>query len=637
MPARQTRLHRNNLKKGNKPSDIFAFGVLLDLDYLLSGDYQISDTTFRVTLNVWDLRRQRMDTLSVNGREGRFFDLCAKVAEGFYKMAAPGKPFTPAPPPAPTEQLFGIYAKAVDEYANDRLPEAVFSVQRALEFDKNYTPALMLLSRLESLTGHKDQALVIMKKVYARNPKDCEVAAEYGLCLTQNYKAEAAIKLLKDNKARCSGSYLLNRAFGAAFLEEGFYTVAVSYFVKAINADPGITEELYLLGRAYLGSEDYTKAQAALEKAVALEGDNPVYRCMLGIACRNGGDFILTVKILEELLAKNPDFLPATFQLAYAYNILGWYKKALQVLNTALPRHPNSADLLTGLGVTYMKMGDDAQAEGFFKKALESDPKSPTVLNNYGVFMLEKKRDRDAARLFSKSLDLDLRNPGISLNLATACERLGRYEEARKHLEVAVESSPGNVEARKKLASIYRETGQTDKSLATLSELIALNDQDYESKIEYARLLLTTGKNEQGVNVLEDVVKNNPGNNDYLYLLAESYNSIGWYDIALLKLEKLLEKNKNNALVLGLLGEIYYKKMQKGGKNVEDMGLKSLYYLKNAYSLAPDNPSTVYWYARALYDFKKEPVTAYPLFQKALGLNLPPDMRKETERYLKGK
>ncbi|MFH0919290.1 MAG: tetratricopeptide repeat protein [Fibrobacterota bacterium] len=637
MPAPQVRLHRNNLKKGNKPSDIYTFGSLLDLDYFLSGEYQITDTAFTVTLSVWDLRKQRMEALTIEGKEGRFFDLSAKLAEAFLKSAAPGKPFKPAPPPAKSEPLFGIYAKAMDEYAQNRLPEAMFSTRRALDFDKDYAPALLLLARLYSRSGQKAKALAAVKRVYDRNPGDCEVVAEYARFLTLSAKTGAALKLLKENKSLCAGSYFLNSAFGAAYLEEGFFTVAISYLVKAINADPGITEEVFLLGKAYLGSEDYPKAQASFEKAVALEGDNPMYRCMLGIAYRSGGDLIRAVKILEELLVRNPDFLPATFQLAYAYNMLGWQKKALQVLNIALPRNPASSDLLTGLAVTYMKLGEDAQAEAFFKKAMESDPASPTVLNNYGVFMLEKKRDRDAARLLSKALEKDVRNPGIALNLATAYERLGRYEEARKNLELAVESSPGNVDARKKLSNIYRATGQNEKALSILAEVLSLNAQDYESKIEYARLLLVMGRKEEGVNVLEDVVRNNPGNNDYLYLLAESYNSIEWYDIALLKLEKLLEKNPNNARVLRLLGEIYFKKASKDGRINKELGLKCLFYAKNAYTLAPDNPAAVVWYARALYDFKNDPATAYPLFQKALGMDLAPEMRKEVKRYLKGK
>ena len=268
---------------------------------------------------------------------------------------------------------------------------------------------------------------------------------------------------------------------------------------------------------------------------------------------------------------------------------------------------------------------------------MDHDSKSPTVLNNYGVFMLEKKRDRDAVRLFSRALDVDPRNAGVCINLAAACAHLGRMDAAQKNLEIAIEASPGNVEARKKLAAIYRSTGQNDKAQSLLGELLALNNLDYEAKIEYARLLLSMGQKEQGVNVLEDVVKNNPGNNDYLYLLAEAYNSIEWYDIAQLKLEKLLEKNDKNAAVLRLLGEIHFKKAQKGGKAVEELGLKALYYLKNAYTLAPDNPSAVFWYAKALYDFKKDAANAFPLFQKALGMNLTPDQRKETERYLKRK
>jgi predicted Zn-dependent protease len=215
---------------------------------------------------------------------------------------------------------------------------------------------------------------------------------------------------------------------------------------------------------------------------------------------------------------------------------------------------------------------------------------------------------------------------------------MGQMKWAKDYLSLVLESSPHHLAARRLLVELYKAMGEEENAMSVLAEIISLDNSDFGAKVAYAQLLLKTGEQEQGIAVMEDVVKNNPGNIEYLSLLTTAYRKLGWFDIAILKLSKFLEKNEKSAALLTLLGEAYYgKAMTTATRESSDQCSKALYYLKEAYSLAGGVPETMFWYARALWDCKKDVDAARPLFQKCAASELDPELRKEAEEYLKRK
>jgi tetratricopeptide (TPR) repeat protein/TolB-like protein len=635
MSAKQIRIHRENHKKGNKPADIYQFGDILDIDFLISGDYDVAKKIISITFNVWNIKKRKLKVIRLSQKEGIFLTFTSQIAKTFLGLANPGIKYRQIKPLVRSEQIFGVYATAIDQYVHGQNAKAIYSLRRTLEFSERFSPAHLLLAQLYDQTGQQELSVKTIKNGFKLDPENCEYQAKYAKILLRSGNAKKALQLLKDNKSICGSAFCTNKTFGLIYLEQGFFIIAISYFVKAINMNPTNTELYYLLGKSYVGSENYDKAIELLEKTVKLEPKNPKYTCMLGIAYREANRISRAVKVLEDLLGRQPDYLPATFHLGASYNTLGWHKKALQVLSRALEKHPKDPEILAGLGMVHMHMKKPKAGESFFQKALQIAPKSPIVLNNFGVMKMETKDYRGAAALLTKALKFKKRNAGICYNLGFSYYRLNKLKKAEKYLLLTLESSPGNIEARKLLKDIYERTEDYEKGMAVLTEIINLDNRDYDSKVDYGKLLMRAGQKEQGVGVFEDVVKNNPGNNDYLFLLAEAYKKIQWFDIAILKLERILLKNTKNPRVITLLGEIYYLKALKDRDDYTELGLKSLFHLKKAYNLDRQDPNTVFWYGKILYEYKKDRQTAFPLFQQCLQKEISPGRKKEIKRMLK--
>jgi tetratricopeptide (TPR) repeat protein len=642
MSTHQMKLHRDNHKVGNKPADIYSFGDFLDQDYLIASEYTVDVDTLKIMLNIWNIRKQALYPLPLQYYKKSLFEVASEITKEFYKKAFADTTASPLPTrwPSVDEKVFSIYAIALDHDAAGRVSEAIYSCIRAIELNPNFSDAKLLLISLQIQSGQYKKAMKIAKELYKKYPSDCKIIATYGRTLVASEKNEEAIAFLKLHRTSCFDNPHYTEVLARAYLNEGFYVIAVSLLVKTITMKPGISEFYFLMGKAYYESEDYQKSVKSFERAVALEPKNPLYRCNLGMAHREADDRIKAIRVLESLYDENYDYLPAAFQLSATYNQLGWSRKAFQCLQKPVRDNPKNGELLAGMGVTYLRMGQIKEADEAFAKALKLNSKSSMVLNNAGVNALERKKYNDAVKFLSKALKNEKRNPGISYNLAVAYFHLNKPRPAEKYLKITLESSPRHLEARQLMAAIKSKEDDIDGQLAIMAEIISLAPNDYDTKIKYARLLSQRGDYEAGVAIVEDVVKNNLGNQDYFAELIESYKIIRWYDIAILKLENLLQKNNKNDYAAAQLGEIIVRKLLEGGKTISannPEALKALYLLKQAHAADPNRPEIQFWYAKAIMEFKKDIDEAKTLFMQCNKKGLPALLQREVETYLKRK
>ncbi|OGS34670.1 MAG: hypothetical protein A2293_02785 [Elusimicrobia bacterium RIFOXYB2_FULL_49_7] len=635
LPACQMAIHRRNHKKGNKPSDIYLFGAVLDFDYFISGDFNLSGKRVRGSLSLWNLRKQNRKEIPFSGPEDSLFDCAARTARELIALLVPEQSFVMPVLPCQRSETFGVFAKAVRADAEGQLPEALYGAQRALELEPAFRLDQLLLIDLLVEAGDPSAALSESEKAVKLFPDDCLCRAKNAFLLSQVGRVDRAVKLVREMKGECGANSDFNEAAGRIYLRSGFYPIAISFFVKAITKCPGVTGLYAGLGKAYLYSENGAKAVDILELAVRFEPDNLDYLNLLALAYRNNGNISQAVKILEEASVRTSGNLPVLLTLASCYTRLGWHKKAFQILEQGLLWYPNSPDLLSSMGVVYMESGDFPKADDYLKRALVLNPKGRSLLNNMGVLLMKKNDLKGAEAYLQKAIDAGEPEADVFFNLGLVEQRLGNIAQAEKNLLLALETAPGNKETRRRLIELYQEKKEPDKALSMLSELIALDPQDYPSKMAYARLLTGLNRDEEGISVLEDVVKNNPGNKEYLFSLAEAYARIGWYDVAILKLEKIISENNKNCDFLSLLGRLYYLKATGGRKTADELCGKALYTLKNAYQLDPAHPQALFWYAKALDHCKKDVEGARALFQRCLDKELPPELKKEAAEYVK--
>jgi tetratricopeptide (TPR) repeat protein len=144
-------------------------------------------------------------------------------------------------------------------------PEAIQALSRALELSPNEIEAESLLGWAQMLGEDYDAALGTFQKVLMREPANSLARINVGyICYKKEIFGEAiehlskAIRMANDKKAVLYAHFYL----GLVYLEREMYEDAESFFQKAVELGPNMTEAFFEMGRAQwlVGNPDAARA-----------------------------------------------------------------------------------------------------------------------------------------------------------------------------------------------------------------------------------------------------------------------------------------------------------------------------------------------------------------------------------------
>jgi hypothetical protein len=103
---------------------------------------------------------------------------------------------------------------------------------------------------------------------------------------------------------------------------------ALTYFEKAVQANPNHVSALVNLGMEYSGANRSAEAVPILEKAVQIDPNTAMAYVNLMAVYRNLGDYDKNLEVAEKALARFPDYPPILWNAGNAYHLKGNIPKA---------------------------------------------------------------------------------------------------------------------------------------------------------------------------------------------------------------------------------------------------------------------------------------------------------------------
>ena len=284
---------------------------------------------------------------------------------------------------------------------------------------------------------------------------------------------------------------------GVIYIRKGLLREAELALIRAVKADPSLSEAFYNLGWVYQQQQDYSRALAFYKEAIMQIGDDAeIYELMAlcTIAMDNPTD---AVSFYNAALKLRPDSLNIAAGLAQLYIKLGDLNKATEILKIALISHPERSELHMTLGLIQkdqglyenaiahfrkvvmqdeynseafnllgeccMAIGLNKQAEPFFAKAAKLDPLNLKAISNLGALYFDKKNYEKAAIILQQWLkeyrdQLQLIDQGIEeqkdavhfINmLGKSYQKLKNYDRARETFELSLQIDDDQPEIEK--------------------------------------------------------------------------------------------------------------------------------------------------------------------------------------------
>jgi tetratricopeptide (TPR) repeat protein len=330
------------------------------------------------------------------------------------------------------------YAVAQAALEADHFALALKHAQRARELAPYWTPAGMLLARVQVMLKQTDAGLATAKEVIAESPKESD-QLEYAVLLIAAGKEEEGRQLLQamaDQGGRLQPA--AQRALALIDYQAGRHDLAAQRFNSLLASGRFVYEAQFHLGAMAEMRGDVEEAIQAYDRVTGGEFAMAAQMRAARLKARSGG-LQAGIASLEIFGSNRPQYAIELLQAkSTLQNEFGDSQAALVTLEEGLRLYPDSIELRLARVFALEAQDKVADAVDALRVILEERPDDPIVLNALGYTLVDRTRHRqEGLELIERALAMTPDNGAVLDSMGWALHKLGRQEEALEHLKRA--------------------------------------------------------------------------------------------------------------------------------------------------------------------------------------------------------
>jgi tetratricopeptide (TPR) repeat protein len=324
--------------------------------------------------------------------------------------------------------------------------------------NEDYMRAMDLLKR-DDKPGNPDQAMTLLEKVIAANPKSA--LAHSGIARAFLAKFNATRDPAFSEKARVEAQ-------------------------KALELDNSLASVHVTAGNVYLRMARYDLAANEFQQAIKLDATSAEAQAGLASLYQAQGRIADVLPTYQKAIDLGPDDARWPIQLGNFYLSKGKNAEAAEQYQNAVKLSPDNAFAYANLGIALRRQEHLVEAESAMRKAVNINPNSPRILSSLGTVLLMEGKYRDAAGEYSKAVNLAPSDYLTHANLAAAYQ-WGSFprEKAKQEWLTTIDLAEKERKARPRdplllasLGSYYAAVGQPGPALPLLRQAVALAPDD---------------------------------------------------------------------------------------------------------------------------------------------------------------
>jgi tetratricopeptide (TPR) repeat protein len=367
-----------------------------------------------------------------------------------------------------------LVGKAMLLQQQNKLPEALTTVQQALAIEDDNVPAAILEARLLFAMDQAESALDRLLTLLQQNPDNQRLRLQYARLLTSIDLAQALeqFKLLVE---RSPNNPELLLSLGLVANEQGEKEVAAQAFARLLATGQHQDSAHYYLGRLAEEQEDFNRA---LEHFLKVEQGQDFLS-----ALANAVDIMIRLGRLDDARARMIElrsrFAQESVRLyqieAQALARYQYLTEAESLVTEALTFNPDSTELLFTRATINEQRDMIDLAENDFRTIIRYQPNNATALNALGYTLADRtNRYHEALELIEKALNIEPNNAAIIDSMGWVQYRLGNYQEAILRLREALKALP-DPEIAAHLGEVLWSAGEKEEARQVWTDGMSLD------------------------------------------------------------------------------------------------------------------------------------------------------------------
>jgi len=284
------------------------------------------------------------------------------------------------------------------------------------------------------------------------------------------------------------------KLMASILLAERQYTRAIAMLQPALQASPGDTKVMTMLGEAYMAMGNHGKATSLFQEAANTRNSAEV-QTGLGISLLSAGQHEAGFDALQrayQASASRQTGVP----LALALLKRGEAKQAVAIVEVIVKNEPSNISARNLLGVARLAAGDRAGARAAYVAAIKMAP-------NFYV---------------------------AHLNLARLDEADGKMTVARQRYLGILKAAPNHMDAMLELARLEESTGRVAEAIQLLDKARNQRAQDIRPYLALYALYMRQGQPRQALDAARNAQATAPDNPAALMAMADAQIALGMSD-----------------------------------------------------------------------------------------------------------
>ena len=337
--------------------------------------------------------------------------------------------------PDVAEAHFSVAQAAVEA---DHFALALEHARRAQELAPYWTPASMLLARVQVMLKQPDEGLAIAQKVVEQNPQGPD-QLEYAVLQIAAGKEEEgrkALQAMAEQEGRTQAA--AQRALALIEYQSGQHAAAAQRFNALLTSGRFVYESQFHLGAMAEMRQDIPEAIQAYDRVTAGEFAMGAQTRAARLKARDGG-MVAALASLEQFGSNRPQYTIQILQAkANLQDELGDPKAALATLDAGLRDYPDSVELRLAKIFLLESQNKVADAVDQLRLLLKDRPDDPSVLNALGYTLVDRTRhEKEGLQLIERALAMTPDNGAVLDSMGWALHKVGRHQEALELLQRA--------------------------------------------------------------------------------------------------------------------------------------------------------------------------------------------------------
>jgi tetratricopeptide (TPR) repeat protein len=329
------------------------------------------------------------------------------------------------------------YALAQAAVQSDNLALAMEHARKARELGPFWSPAGLLLARVQMITGDADGALATAKQVIDQDNQDSH-RLEYALMMMQAGKEEEGRKELTALAKSESTGTVVERALADIDFQLGNRDAAAQRFSNLVSSGRFVYESLFYLGAIAEGRQSLEDASQIYGRVTGGEFAMAAQTRLARIKVQKEG-LEAGLKHLEEFGATRPQYRIETITArASLLSSSGDKVGALALLDSALKAYPDAVELRFAR-IFQLESADKVdESIADLRKLVADRPSDPSATNALGYTLVDRTRHhKEGLQLIEQALVETPDSGAVLDSMGWALFRVGRHEDALGYLEKA--------------------------------------------------------------------------------------------------------------------------------------------------------------------------------------------------------